>query len=134
MREPTIRQYMTESPLTIAKNQTLASAHKIMRENGIRHLPVLEQGKLVGIVSQHDLHFIETLLDVDTRTVKVEEAMTPDPFHVPPGAHLPRVLREMADHRYSSAVVMDKGTVVGILTTVDALRAAADAWGKEPRA
>lgn len=114
---------MTKAPHTIAHDQPLSGAHRLMNANGIRHLPVLEGGKLVGILSQRDLHFIETLRDVDPEDVPVSEAMTAEVFHVSPHAGLRKVAAEMAEHKYGSAVVMDKGHVVGMLTTVDVVRA-----------
>jgi acetoin utilization protein AcuB len=53
----------------------------------------------------------------------VEEAMTAQPFTVPPDAALEDVARAMAEQKYGSAVVVDKGAVVGLFTTTDALRA-----------
>jgi acetoin utilization protein AcuB len=129
MSQPTVRDYMSSSPITVGQTQSLAAAHRLMRENGIRHLPVLEGGELVGILSQRDLHLVETLRDVDPATVLVEEAMTPDPYTVGPRVHLTTVMRHMAEHRQGSAVVIDGGKVVGVFTTVDALRAAADLLG-----
>lgn len=123
MPEPTVEKFMTVSPHTIGRDQPLSSAHRIMREHRIRHLPVLHGGKLVGILSQRDLHFLETLANVDQETVMVSEAMSPETYTVGPRATLRKVAAEMANHRYGSAVVVDKDRVVGILTTVDALRA-----------
>lgn len=123
MTNPTIERFMTKAPHTIGHHQTLAAAHRMMNEHGIRHLPVLEAGKLVGILSQRDLHFIETLKDVDPEEVKVSEAMTQEAFTVSPRATVRKVVAEMAEHKYGSAVVMDKDRVVGVFTTVDALRA-----------
>jgi acetoin utilization protein AcuB len=123
MSEPTIDQFMTKGPHTIGQGQTLAAAHRMMREHSIRHLPVLEGGKLVGIVSQRDLHFLETLADVDAEEVEVSEAMSQDAFAIGPGSTVRKVAAEMADHKYGCAVVIDKGHVVGVFTTVDALKA-----------
>ena len=121
----TISEFMTPSPHTIGLEQTLEVAHRVMREHQIRHLPVLDSGELVGMLSLRDLHFIETLDADDPAEVTIEEAMTPDPFVVGPGALLDTVAREMAEHKYGSAVVVDKGKVIGVFTTVDALRALA---------
>lgn len=123
---PHIERYMTTSPHTVGQDQKLSQAHKIMRAHEIRHLPVLEAGKLVGVVSDRDLHLIESLSDVDPERVLVEEAMTPTVYTVAPKAALDEVVREMAQHKYGCAVVLDNGKVVGVFTTVDALRAFAD--------
>ncbi|MDC3955341.1 CBS domain-containing protein [Polyangium jinanense] len=118
---------MTRSPHAIGFDQTLVQAHKLMREHHIRHLPVLRGGKLVGMLSERDLAFVEALRDVDPQKLRVEEAMTPLPFTVAPDAPLAGVAREMAEHRYGAAVVMREGHVMGVFTTTDALRALADA-------
>jgi len=123
MTEPFIDQFMTRGPHTVGHDQTLAAAHHMMREHSIRHLPVLEAGKLVGVLSLRDLHFIETLKDIDQEKVQVSEAMSQDVFAIGPRASVRKVAAEMAEHKYGSAVVVDRGRVVGIFTTVDALQA-----------
>jgi acetoin utilization protein AcuB len=124
--KPTIRRYMTLSPHTIGQEQTLERAHEIMRAQKIRHLPVLQAGKLVGLLSQRDLHLIETLRDVDPKITTVAEAMTQDVYCVSPSASLLEVAGEMAEHKYGSAVIVDGPRVVGVFTTTDALRALID--------
>jgi acetoin utilization protein AcuB len=79
------------------------------------------------MVTVRDLHLVETLRDVDPQQVRVEEAMTPYPYVVAPDALLRDVCLEMADRKLGSAVVVSGHKVVGVLTTVDALRALADA-------
>jgi acetoin utilization protein AcuB len=123
MSAPTIDRFMTKSPQTIGKDQSLSAAHQLMNAQRIRHLPVLERGNLVGMLSQRDLHLVETLKDVDPEEVRVSEAMSPEIFTVGPRASVRKVAARMAEHRYGSAVVLDKGRVVGVFTTVDALRA-----------
>lgn len=119
----TVSEHMTPSPFTIGNDQPLARAHALMAEHKIRHLPVLHGGKLVGIVSMGDLHLLETLGKVDLAGATVDEAMTPEPYVVPPDARLRDVAAEMAKHKYGTAIVAREGKVVGIFTTVDALRA-----------
>jgi len=122
MRTPTVGQYMTPSPHSIAVDRTLADAHKIMRQFKIRHLPVLEGGRLVGVVSERDLHLVETLKDVNPSKVEVEDAMSPDPFVVTPDTPLQDVLVTMWRKKYGSAVVQEGREIVGVFTTIDALR------------
>lgn len=123
MTERTIEQFMTKSPHTIGHEQTMAVAHRLMRGHGIRHLPVLDARKLVGLVSQRDLHLIETLGDVDPEEVQVSEAMSQETFTVGPRAALRKVTAEMAEHKYGCAIIVEKDEVVGVFTTVDACRA-----------
>lgn len=127
MSKKLVRDYMTPHPHSIGIEQTLARAHDVMRDHSIRHLPVLHGGRIVGIVSLRDLHLIETLRDVDPAEVTVEEAMTPDPYTVPPDKPLKELATEMAAHKYGAAVVADGGKIQGVFTTIDALAALADA-------
>ncbi len=125
MSKHTVQKFMTVGPLVIEKDRTLEEAHRLMRERNIRHLPVVDGPRLVGVVSQRDLYLLETLRGVDPVSEIVEEAMTPDPFTVAPSAPLDEVAAAMAEHKYGCAVVLDRGAVIGLFTTVDALRALA---------
>jgi acetoin utilization protein AcuB len=118
-----IGKYMSKSPHTIGQEQPLSIAHEVMRQHNVRHLPVLEGGKLVGVLSQRDLHLIETLRDVDPATTTVDEAMTADVYITGPDAPLDEVATHMAEHKYGSAIVVERGKVIGLFTTVDALTA-----------
>jgi acetoin utilization protein AcuB len=118
-----VSQYMTASPHSIGRDQTLETAHAMMRANGIRHLPVLDGGKLAGVVSLRDLYFVESLAGADPRIVCVEEAMSPDTYAVSPDMAVEQVAADMAAHGYGCAVVIARDEVTGIFTTTDALRA-----------
>ena len=129
MKDKSVADYMTRSPHSIGLDQPLSQAHKLMREHHIRHLPVLSGGRLVGILSDRDLAFVEALRDVDPSRVTVEDAMTAMPYSITQSTPLAKVAREMAEHRYGSAVIMEESHVIGVFTTTDALRALADALG-----
>jgi acetoin utilization protein AcuB len=124
--EGTIRAVMVREPRAIAFDRTLADAHRLMRENGIRHLPVMRDSRLVGILSLRDLHLVQTLRQIDPEKVRVEDAMTPNPFSVSPDAALADVARAMARNKWGSVVVMEGDRLVGMFTTIDALRLLAD--------
>jgi acetoin utilization protein AcuB len=117
----TIGQVMHPCPVALTPHHTLAEAHAIMRAHKIRHLPVEEGGRLVGVVSQGDLRLLESLEPVDTRAVEVEDAMTLDLYTVGPAEPLSKVVGEMWARRIGSALVVENGAVVGIFTCVDAL-------------
>lgn len=120
---PLIKKYMTTDVQTIGDEQPMSIAHRVMREQRIRHLPVLHRGKLVGVVTDRDLRLVETLRDVDPTKVTVSEAMTSDVYTVGPDTALDEVVSAMAMSKYGSAIVVDHGHVVGIFTTVDACSA-----------
>ncbi len=113
---------MTPQPVTVGRQETLATAHRLMRSHDIRHLPVLEHGDLVGILSQRDLLLLETLRGVDIDKDLVEDAMTTDTYAVSPETPVATVARQMARKRYGCAVIMERGRVAGIFTATDALR------------
>jgi acetoin utilization protein AcuB len=123
-----VRQYMTALPETIEEGLLLSDAKDRMFDLGVHHLPVLRDGKLVGILSQRDIAIAESLATVDYAKIPVANVMTMAPFSCGPNAHVETVAREMAQHHYGSAVVVDPDhptQVVGVFTTTDALRALA---------
>ena len=123
---PTVQKYMTTIPHSIGPDQKLSFAHSIMREHQIRHLPVLSGRKLVGVITDRDLHLIETFKDVDPNKVTVEDAMSQMVYTASPDTPLDEVCDEMAEHKYGCAVIVQNEKVVGVLTTVDVCRALAE--------
>jgi acetoin utilization protein AcuB len=128
-RRLTVGDYMTTSPHTIGATQPLSTAMELYRVHRIRHLPVLDGGRLVGILSERDVLMVEALEPIDATQVAACEAMTEDPFTVAPGTSLEWVAAEMAARKLGSVVVVEDGKVVGVLTTIDALRALHDLLG-----
>ncbi|HKO89763.1 MAG TPA: CBS domain-containing protein [Polyangiaceae bacterium] len=118
-----ISNVMSPCPHVIEHDRSMSAAHAMMRQHGIRHLPVCEHGKLVGLVSAGDLHLVETLDGVDPNGVSVKEAMSPAPYQVRPNAPLRSVVQTMAAHKYGCALVTQGAEIVGIFTTIDALHA-----------
>jgi acetoin utilization protein AcuB len=126
MLMPTVDRYMSRQPWTIRRDATLAQARELMREHSIRHLPVLEAGRLVGIVSERDLARFEHDASLGPNAT-VEEAMTVDVYAVSCHDAVDGVAERMAEHKYGSAVVMDRrGGVEGIFTTADGMLVLAD--------
>lgn len=120
--ETTMRDVMTAAPQTIASSATIADAHRMMRSQHCRHLPVVDQGKLVGIVSERDLFVVESLVKANVDRDVVADAMNPRVYTTTADAKLRDVARVMAAERYGSAVVMDGEHVAGIFTATDAFR------------
>jgi acetoin utilization protein AcuB len=117
---PQIKKHMTFMPHTIGADISLKKAKAMMTEHGIRHLPVLDGGTLVGVLTDRDIKLASSLGGNETT---VEDVMMPDPFVVEPEAALDQVVGEMAEKKYGSAIIQQaNGTVVGIFTAVDGLR------------
>jgi len=126
-----IRDVMTKNPITVDSETLVLDAQKIMKENNIRRLPVVDKGKLVGIVTQHDLlqaspspatslsiHELNYLL----AKMKVKEVMKRNPFTLTPDTPFEEALRIGQDKKIGSFPVMEKGKLIGIITESDAVR------------
>lgn len=118
----TIADHMTPSPHSLEPGHSMEAARRLMRRHQIRHLPIVEDGVLRGVVSQRDLFFLESLDETKPEDILVSEAMTDEVLAVAPDTPVSSVARKMAEKRAGSAIVLDDGKVVGIFTTMDALR------------
>jgi acetoin utilization protein AcuB len=128
---PTVREYMTPAPRTISPRQALTHARQIMLGHHIRHLPVLDGGRIVGLISERDLLLVESLPGVNPTDVRVEEAMVQEVFTVAPDEPIADVIETMIETKVGSAVLVDGQRVVGVFTTIDALRALRDRLQKD---
>lgn len=120
---PVVRQYMTVCPHTISARQTLTTARRMMTEHQVRHLPVLEGGRIIGLLSERDLLLVESLAGVNPTEVLVEEAMVQSVFTAAPDEPVAQVVEAMIERKLGSTVVVEGEHVVGVFTTIDALRA-----------
>ncbi len=120
---PAVRKYMSTSPITIGPVALRSEALTLMRNKKIHHMPVVDNGKVVGLVTDGDL--AELVLGGDGKVVR--ELMRTRPYIVSPEALVEDVVREMTLNKLgSAAVVVDNGRVVGMFTATDGLRAFAD--------
>ena len=130
---PKIEKVMTTLPHSIGKDIPLNKALDMMREHRIRHLPVQDGGKLIGVLTDRDIKLASSF--THGGELKVEEAMTPEPYTVTPQTPLDHVVAEMAEHKYGCAVVQqENGKVVGIFTATDGMRVLNDVLKSSYRA
>jgi acetoin utilization protein AcuB len=123
----TIHEFMTPAPQTIEHDLELGLARERLFQINARHLPVVKDGNLVGILSQRDIALLEAT-PAGIKNCMVEHAMTANPFTCGPDAHLHAVAQEMADHKFGAAVIVDPEhptKVLGVFTTTDGMRALA---------
>lgn len=123
---PSIRKFMSTPAITLPLSARLSECHELMREKGIRHLPILDGQRVVGVVSETDVARAAGLEGVDPTTTQVRDVMSAKPYTVSPDAPVDEVVQEMAGNKYGSAVVVDNGHVVGIFTAIDAMSAFAE--------
>lgn len=130
---PSISKYMTTTPHTVSGSVTLAAAARLMQEHGIRHLPVVDDGQLLGMITDRDIKYVSTFGFVQPENVPLRGAMTEKPYTVTPEAPMDEVVATMAEHKYGSAIVVQNAHVVGVFTTVDACRALSELLGTRLR-
>jgi len=127
---PTIGQVMTCNPQTVAPDDPLRVAIDRMREHKCRRLPVVQAGKLVGIISDRDLRratnspfvmqerwYNEFLLD----QIPVRAVMTANPATVAPHTPIGEAARVMRDRKIGGLPVVEDNRLVGIVTETDLL-------------
>lgn len=117
-----VDEFTTVSPIVANREMTLKDIWELMKESKIRHMPILEKGKSIGIVSERDLlPFIGTQF---SNKIKAHELMHEDFYVVQKGSLLKNVVFDMSQKKIGSALVEDKnGDIFGIFTSVDALNA-----------
>jgi acetoin utilization protein AcuB len=115
-----VRDVMTPAPLVMATpGTTCAEARDLLDRHRIRHLPVVENGHLIGLVTDRDLRPVTA----EASTVVVERIMARHPVNVPPHVRLEQAARRMIEGRIGALLVVERGTIVGIVSYVDVLRA-----------
>jgi len=133
-----IRDMMTRNPITVDSETLVIDAQKIMKENNIRRLPVVDKGKLSGIITKHDLleaspspatslsvHELNYLLS----KMKVKEIMKKNPVTLTPDTPFEEALKIGQDQKIGSFPVVENGKLVGIATESDIVRFLARALG-----
>jgi acetoin utilization protein AcuB len=126
-----IRDVMTKNPITIDSETLVVDAQRIMKENNIRRLPIVDKGKLVGIVTKHDLleaspspatslsiHELNYLLS----KMKVKEIMRKNPITISPDTPFEEALRIGQEKKVGAFPVLENGKLVGIVTESDIVR------------
>jgi acetoin utilization protein AcuB len=120
--EVSVDEYTSPILVMINCKASIDKALEVMLENRIRHLPVEDKGKVVGIVSERDLltHQGKNW----TTMMTVEDIMNPNLFSVYRNEGLGEVAFQLSSQKVGSALVLDEsGEVYGIFTTTDALNA-----------
>lgn len=129
-----VATWMSEPPVTVPRHAPIMTAYALMADHGIRHLPVVEGDRLVGVVSDRDLHRKASLRDACAAdelrpllSVPVGEIMTREGLlTVRPDTTMAEAASKLIAARVGSLPVVDGDRLVGILTTYDLLRALVD--------
>lgn len=123
-----VKDAMTQEVITISPDSTFSEAMDLIRKKGIRRLPVVKDGKVVGIVTEKDLLSASpsqaTTLDVWELTsllnkLKIKQIMRKEVIHVHPNTPIEDAAKIMADKKIGSLVVLEEEKLVGIITESD---------------
>ncbi len=140
------KDIMTSNPITVTPDMEIVNAAKTLLENKINGVPVIEKGKLVGILCQSDLisqqkkfpmpsifTFLDGFISLQSnkdleKTVKkiaatvVRDAMTPDPVSVSPDTDIEEIAGLMIDKSFHTLPVVKADKLVGIIGKEDILK------------
>jgi acetoin utilization protein AcuB len=129
----TVAKWMTKNPVTINQEASIIEAIHLMKEKGIRRLPVMAKGHLVGLVTERMIkdYTPGKATSLDTWEVHyllsktpIKDVMNPRPQTVTPDTDLATAAQTILDHKlYGLCVVDAKGALVGIMSVGDMLRA-----------
>ena len=116
---------MRRAPITVGEQTSLGDAYQQMKQHGIRHLPVLRDGRLSGILSERDILRYRATVDISLswQRAKVGEAMVSPPQTAGPDDSLTEIAGRLAAAKIGAMPVVERGTLVGLVTTTDVLEA-----------
>ena len=118
---------MTPFPYSIDAGADIREARSMMDEHDIQHLPVMENGALVGLLADRDIRVARELQrHVPQDGLTVGKVCNRAPYVVEMSERLDQVAFQMADRRVGAAVVVRQGKLAGILTTTDVCRLLAE--------
>jgi CBS domain-containing protein len=138
--EVRVKDIMTTEVATLGRNDTLDVADDLMTLERIRHLPVLDDGRVVGVVSQRDLFRSALAVALGygdnaqkklLRTIRVKEVMHEPAVAVSPEVTAKDATRLMLEHKIGCLPVIEGHTLVGIVTETDILRSVVSSHGAE---
>ena len=128
-----VARWMTPNPITIEDSATIVEAIHLLKEKSIRRLPVMHKGRIAGVVTEKMLKDFtpSKATSLDTWEVhyllartQVTAAMNPKPHTVTPDTDIADAARLLHDRKLNGVLVVDeKGDLVGIFTTTNALEA-----------
>jgi CBS domain-containing protein len=127
----TVRDIMTTEVTTLGRNDSLQLAKDIMTLGRVRHFPVIEDGKVVGIVSQRDLYkaslgsvmkYGEKAQRAFLEGIAVKEVMSDPPITIAPHASVQEAARLMMEKKIGCLPVLEGAQLVGLVTETDMLK------------
>ena len=130
---PYVGSVMTPFPYFVDTDDGIAEVERLMGEHHIRHVPVQQDGRVVGIVSERDLYHLgdRFLPNTDKARIRARDIMRDDPYVVGFDTPLNKVALEMAKRRIGSAIIVHHEKLAGILSATDICRILAEIFESE---
>ena len=126
-----VRDIMQTSFVTVSAGDTLSTVEDIMTLSGVRHMPVVRRGALVGVVSERDLlraslsnltGFRQEERRAFLQVVEITRVMSTPPVVISPDAEIEQAARLLAEKSIGCLPVIEEGKLIGLLTETDVLR------------
>lgn len=119
-----VEEYTTPNPITVTVTAQIAELFKVMNENGIRHLPVVNGSQVVGVISERDLQLLKLLGPDVIKELRAQDIMVPEPVTVEADTPVDQVAFMMSEKKIGSVMVNDSNQeFLGVFTVTDALNA-----------
>jgi acetoin utilization protein AcuB len=143
MKTQLVKDWMTPNPITAPLDMSLPQALQVMKEHNIRRLPVVDRGKLVGIVTRGDLRGAQpseaTSLSIFelhylVGRITLDQIMTRNPITATRDMRIVDAARVMLQNKVAGLPVVEDGVVVGIITESDIFRMVVKKWETEGEA
>ena len=138
MKHRLVREWMTTNVISVKREDPLPDVHRLMTDEKIRRAPVMDKGKLVGMVTLGDVLKAEpsaatTLsvweLNYVLYKLKIEKVMTPKPITISPDAFIGEAAQIMLQKKIGGLPVVEtNGSVVGVITVSDIFRMVVEEW------
>ena len=114
-----VRDTMTADPRSIGTSASVVEAARLMREEHVGSLPITDEDKLVGMITDRDITMRVVAEAADPKTTSVGDVYSQDLISVEPDKDLEEALQLMASHQVRRLPVVENGRLVGIVAQAD---------------
>ena len=122
-----VKNWIKREPVTIQRTARLQDALELMKKHSIRHLPVVDDGQLIGFITESDIRqfFFPSMVE----DIPVHQVMVLNPITINANASIEMAARLIHDYKIGGLPVLDKKKLVGVITASDLLSAFIDVMG-----
>lgn len=122
-KTPTLKAAMTPFPYSVQLETTLTAVRKLIQDHNIHHIPVMNSGGIVGVITGGDVEAREKMVNGDNeQSLEVLHVHMSKPYIVDINEPFENVLLTMADKHIGATVITKHGKLVGVFTYIDACR------------